>query len=302
MPGVREDDVDAAVGRGGVRRRRSAPTASSVTSTTAVRTSQPPCGEPPAALGEPLGVDVGERDARAALGQHLGGRETEPARGAGHDGAPAADVEEARRHRCGVDAHPACTSTFIASAGLSIANAIAAGASSSANSCVISGSTASLPARDERDRLGEVVGAAGADAEHVELAERQGADRAAAPRASRGRRRARGPSARPRRGPRASAPARRSPRPRPRAARRRPIARARDEIVAGLEQREVGAGRAAALEPRGDAVDHQHRARRGRARRSRRPARSGPRRARARARRPRRGRARPCAPRSTSAR
>src|SRR4029078_9345119 len=76
----------------------------------------------------------------AALGQYLGGGEAEAAGGARHDGAPAADVGEARGHCCGVDAHPARTSTFIASSGLSIANAIAAGASSSAYSCVISAS------------------------------------------------------------------------------------------------------------------------------------------------------------------
>ena len=57
-----------------------------------------------------------------------------------------------------------------------MAKAIACGASSSANSCVTSGSTASRPARDEIGREREFLGLAAADAEHVELPEREGAD------------------------------------------------------------------------------------------------------------------------------
>ena len=81
--------------------------------------------------------------------------------------------------RSGVDAHPARTSTFIASSGLSIAKAMAAGAPSKR---VFVRDQRLLPgaaARDEVDRLCEVLGAAGADAEHVELAERERAERRA---------------------------------------------------------------------------------------------------------------------------
>ena len=273
-----------------------------MTSTTAVRTSQPRAASARGDLVEPLGVDVGERDPRAAVGQHLGDREAEPARRAGHERAAAADVEESAHHRGRIDAHPACTSAFITSAGCSIANSIAAGASSSANSCEISGSTASRRRATSSTASAKSSAAAAADAEHVELAERQRAD---------AQRHLVGREADDDDAPRLRDDVERGAHRLLRAGRLDhdlgqlaacPLARARDEIVVGLEQREVGARRATALEPAGEAVGEQHARRRGRARRSPRPGRSGRRRARARALRPPPGRADRRARRSTSAR
>ena len=72
---------------------------------------------------EPRLVDVGERHVRAAVRQHLGHREAEPARGAGHHDAGAADVEEAAERLGGAVRHGASTLTtaFMTSAGCSIA-------------------------------------------------------------------------------------------------------------------------------------------------------------------------------------
>src|SRR5262249_50741373 len=90
-------------------------------------------------LLEELAVHVGERDSRAAVGEHLGHRETEPARRAGDDRAQAADVEEAPED-IGRAVHQSIrTTAFITSAGLWIAYSIASGACSSGNWCVTSG-------------------------------------------------------------------------------------------------------------------------------------------------------------------
>ena len=95
--GVGEDDVEPSLGRDDVVDQR--------LNLALVRDVDDERARGRAALGElrrhrldPLGVDVGERDVRAAVRQHLGHREAEPARRAGDDGARAADVEEPLLH------------------------------------------------------------------------------------------------------------------------------------------------------------------------------------------------------------
>ena len=80
--------------------------ASSETSTTNERTVAPRSASAGGDALEALGVDVGERDPRAAVREHLGHRQAEPARRAGDDGPRSADIEDplldaASRHEDG---------------------------------------------------------------------------------------------------------------------------------------------------------------------------------------------------------
>jgi hypothetical protein len=103
----------------------STPPSASTTSSNSARTSLesetsatnerafPPRSTSDAVLRSRLGaVDVRERHTRAAVGQHLGHREAEPAGRACHDGPHVADVEEPAEHL-----HPAIASAPLGCAG-----------------------------------------------------------------------------------------------------------------------------------------------------------------------------------------
>src|SRR4051812_6017335 len=93
--GVREDDVDPAVCRDGVVEER---LDLRLVRHVGDERADGAAGERVGRGREQGGVDVGERDAGAAVGQHLREREAEAARRAGDDDAAVAHLEEAGEH------------------------------------------------------------------------------------------------------------------------------------------------------------------------------------------------------------